>query len=220
MTQPIIRNSTPVDKKLYKKCIKCRLWKPRADILDTTSGEVLEKKAFGAHNSSDGLQSICGTCKNLANTKSRKRNVSSRIRHHTATRCLTQLGDHAPEGFTADMENYLGYKITALVKALGEDLKEREGPSRKLRDALNEGYHIDHKRPLSSFKVIQEEPDPLPGTVDPIYVDWAEFKACWDITNLTAIPAEENLAKGAKRLDLLEDTPHLPIPDAESDGPN
>jgi len=203
--RPIIRNTTPVDKHLYKKCIKCRQWKPRADVLDTTSGEVLEKKGFGSHNSSDGLQSICGGCKNIANTKARKRNVTSRIRHHTATRCLTQLGDQAPENFTADMEQHLGYKITALVKALGKDLKEREGSHRKLRDALNEGYHIDHKRPLSSFNVITPDEEGFHELVD-----WDAFRECWAISNLSAIPGEENLAKGATY------SPE-PIPDAVPD---
>jgi hypothetical protein len=88
------------------------------------------------------------------------------------------------------LEYYLGYRITALVKALGKDLKEREGSHRKLRDALNEGYHIDHKRPLSSFNVVI-----LENHVE--MVDWEEFKRCWSISNLMAIPAVENLKKGA-----------------------
>lgn len=204
MTQPIRRRTVPENKQLYKKCIKCRQWKPRQDIVanpDTEEATIVEKKGFGDHNSSDGLQSICYTCKNTMNTKAREKNVTARIRHHTATRCLTQLGEHAPETFTADMEHHLGYKITALVKALGKDLKEREGHTRKLRDALNEGYHIDHVRPLSSFNVL----------VDAL-VDWDEFRLCWAISNLKAIPAEENLAKGAQRTDLSPDA----LPDTRS----
>lgn len=174
------------DKRLWKKCIKCRSWRPRQD-LELEDGTT-KKKGFGDHNSSDGLQSICFSCKNVANTKSREKNVTTRIRHHTATRCLTQLGTLAPTNFTAELEHHLGYRIRALVRALGKDLKEREGSHRKLRDALQEGYHIDHKRPLSSFDVI------VAGDV----VDWDEFQRCWAIDNLTAIPAAENLAKGAK----------------------
>ena len=180
-----------VDKRLYKKCIKCREWKPRVDVLDD-NGEVKIKHGFGAHNSEDGFQAICFACKNIANTKSRQKNVSARIRHHTATRCLTQLGERAPSGLSNDLESYLGYKISALVRALGKDLKDREGPTRKLRDALNEGYHIDHIRPLSSFNVLCVDE----CTGDPI-IDWDAFQSCWDITNLTAIPAADNLAKGA-----------------------
>ncbi len=175
------------DKRLWKKCIKCRGWHPREDILDDDNN-VVRKHGFGKHeDSSDGLQSICFFCKNRMNTKSRAKNVVQRVRHHTGTRCLTQLGKpHTPPNFVANLEDYLGYKITTLVKALSKDLKEREGNKRKLRDALNEGYHIDHVKPLSSFAVIGN-----------IGVDWDEFRECWAISNLRAIPADENLAKGA-----------------------
>jgi len=188
MVEPIVRE---YDRKLYKKCIKCRRWKPKVDIMDD-DGNITATKAFGAHEtSSDGVQSICFTCKNAANKKSREKNVVARVRHHTSTRCLTQLGALAPEGFTADLEKHLGYRIRSLVRALGARLKEREGPHRKLRDALNEGYHIDHIKPLSSFQVIEEN-------AGESRVDWNGFRACWAIDNLEAIPADENLAKGAK----------------------
>lgn len=201
MAEPIILT---FDKTLYKKCIKCRAWKPR-QVIEVEDGEDI-LKGFGDHDtSSDGLQSICFKCKNVANVAARKKNVPARIRHHTATRCLTQLGEHAPDGLSANLEDYLGYKITALVKHLRADLKEREGPKRKLRDALNEGYHIDHIIPLSSFMVLVDE------SGDPALVgkerakemegkkgiDWNEFRKCWAMNNLRAIPAEENLAKGA-----------------------
>lgn len=180
-----------VNKKLYKKCIKCRAWRPREDIEDELDGHI-QKRQFGLHeSSSDGLQSICYSCKNIMSSRAKSKNASQRIRHHTGTRCITQLGDLAPTQFIMCMEDYLGYKIVALVKALGKDLKEREGPKRKLRDALNEGYHIDHIVPLSSFKVIQEYEGSPPT------VDWDKFRECWAITNLRAIPADENLAKGA-----------------------
>ncbi len=185
------------DKRLWKKCIKCRNWKPRKD-LELDDGQT-KKKGFGAHNSSDGLQSICFACKNVANTKSRERNVTARIRHHTATRCLTQLGELAPAEFTTDLEKHLGYRIKLLVKHLAADLKDREGPTRKLRDALNEGYHIDHIRPLSSFNVFMsaEMAANLGKGLVEGDIDWLAFRDCWDITNLSAIPSAENLAKGA-----------------------
>lgn len=187
----IVRN---YDRKIHKKCIKCRAWKPRKDILCEDSGAVTTKHGFGKHkDSGDGLQSICFSCKNEMNNAARERDVKARIRHHTATRCLTQLGKPlTPKNFVTNIEDYLGYRISKLVKHLSRDLKRREGPKRKLRDALNEGYHIDHIRPLSLHKVVftnrggEEE------------VDWDIFRECWDIKNLTAIPAEENLQKGAK----------------------
>ncbi len=191
MTGPIIIN---YDKAIFKKCIKCRQWKAKEDHTDENGREW--KKAFGPHDdNADGYQVICYQCKGVANTAARNKNVAYRIRHHTGTRCLTQLGECAPDNFVKNLEHYLGYKIRALVKYLRNDLKEREGPKRSLRDALNEGYHIDHKVPLSSFNVLKI------GTDGADVVDWVEFERCWAMTNLRAIPAEENLAKGAKQDD-------------------
>jgi hypothetical protein len=188
------------DKRIYKKCIKCREWKPRKDILDD-SFFVTEKHGFGKHSdSSDGLQSICYACKNIMNNKARDKNVRVRIRHHTATRCLTQLGKPlTPENFVTNLEDYLGYRISDLVRHLAADLRKREGPRRKLKDALNEGYHIDHIRPLSLYPVVRKVRGTTEkGTTEKEEVDWDQFRACWKISNLTAIPGQENLQKGAK----------------------
>lgn len=174
------------NRKEVKKCIKCRQWKRRRPLV--VDGEVVEPKGFGQNDdSADGLQSICYKCKSKMNIASRNRNVVARIRHHTGTRCLTQLGDSAPNNLVANLEQYLGYKIRKLVKHLGQDLKEREGPTRKLVHALNDGYHIDHIRPLSSYRVVVNG-----------QVQWDVFRECWAIENLSAIPAQENLQKGAK----------------------
>ncbi len=201
-TGAIVRN---YDRKTHKKCIKCRAWKPRSG----------EDKAFGDHeSSSDGLQSICYKCKNEANVLARGKNVSARLRHHTATRCLTQLGYLAPTNFVANLEDYLGYKISTLSKHLGADLKEREGSKRKLRDALNEGYHVDHIRPLSSFRVIVQKLLRADSDMAVDAVDWKAFRACWATTNLRAIPADENLAKGADYE--AEDATVLEGPEEES----
>lgn len=103
-----------------------------------------------------------------------------------STRCLTQLGSLAPEGFTARMDSYLGYSMPELVRGLSERLKQ-DFPDKRLRDCLNEGWHVDHIYPLSKFDVL------VNGEVN-----WKEFRRCWAINNLRAIPAEDNLKKGAK----------------------
>jgi len=84
MGKPLIKNYNP---RTHKLCIKCRIWKPRKDIFDddvdkdgdAEGAEILEKHGFGKHDtSSDGLQSICFACKNIANNAARNRNVTAR----------------------------------------------------------------------------------------------------------------------------------------------
>ncbi len=197
---PIIRKH---NKKLEKRCIKCRKWR-------------LKVEYFGVHEtSSDGYQSICKRCKGDANKKSQSKNVVARLRHHIASRCLSQLGEYAPMEFTKNLEKYLGYTIKALVRHLRVDIKVREGKDRSLRDAMDEGYHVDHIKPLSLYKVLIDPPE-LAGLthermgnngddengdhhnyIDKV-VDWNEFRECWTMENLTAIPGVDNLKKGAK----------------------
>ena len=75
-----------------------------------------------------------------------------------------------------------------LVKQLREHLEE-DYPGENLRAVLNEGWHVDHTMPLSSYKVIVDGE-----------IDWEAFRKCWDPKNLRAIPAIDNLKKGAKIL--------------------
>lgn len=165
--------STPKNGKIrLKKCAKCGNKKPLVDF----------DKSDTSH---DGHQSYCKQCKNAMHGQRHKQNVRARLRHHMATRIQSQLGDLAPSSLTRDLDTYLGYPISQLVKALRADLMEREG--KKLNQALEEGYHVDHIKPLSSYQVIRDGE-----------VDWDTFRECWAIKNLKAIPASVNLAKGAK----------------------
>ncbi len=88
------------------------------------------------------------------------------------------------------MHEYLGYKMGDLVRKLREHLAE-DYPLESLRKVLNDGWHVDHTVPLMSFQVIDEATKTI---------DWDKFRECWDPSNLRAIPAEDNLAKGAKIL--------------------
>lgn len=155
-----------------KKCAKC--------------GGVKALDEFNSSETShDGKQSYCKKCKGNLHKQRHRQNSRARLRHHIATRAQSQLGDLAPSALTKDLDTYLGYRIPTLVKALRADLMEREG--KKLNDALEEGYHVDHIKPLSSYSVIKD------GAVD-----WDAFRECWAISNLKVIPAADNLAKGAK----------------------
>jgi hypothetical protein len=181
-TEPVVSSVRvrSYDRATHKKCIRCR--------------EVLLRDRFGDHNSVDGKQSICFDCKNKRGKERREQNVRARLRHHISTRVISQLGAHCPEGVTRDLEHYLGYSFAELVRALSARLKQ-DYPDKKLVHVLQDGWHVDHLYPLSRYKVVVGD-----------QVDWEEFKRCWHPSNLAAIPAEDNLRKGAKVVDLSKYT--------------
>jgi hypothetical protein len=179
-TSPAAPRIRSYDRATHKKCIRCR--------------EVLPKERFGDHNSADGKQSICFDCKNKRGKQLREINVRARLRHHISTRVISQLGHLCPEGVTRDLEQYLGYSFAVLVRHLADRLK-KDYPDKKLVQVLQDGWHVDHLYPLSRYKVVDEPAN---------RIDWEEFRRCWDPNNLAAIPAEDNLKKGAKIVDLSE----------------
>lgn len=157
----------------YQKCVKC--------------GEKKQFSEFGLNpGSSTGYQTYCKLCKNALGDRRRKFNLGARLKHHFATRIAMQLGEKTPENYVKDLENMLGYSFTELKGALSAEIQARE--HKTLRQAFDEDYHVDHIRPLSSFKVIGDDGE----------VDWGAFRACWAIPNLRAISSEENLKKGAR----------------------
>lgn len=157
----------------YQRCIKCREKRPLTE--------------FGS-NGSGGKQSYCKHCKRELGKKRMQQNIPARLRHHISTRVRDQLGDKCPSDITAKLDKYLGYSMGALVKGLKEDLKAREGEDASLRKALNDGAHVDHIKPLRLFEVFDSQGE----------IDWEAFRECWAISNLRAISAEENLAKGGR----------------------
>lgn len=151
-----------------KKCTRC--------------GGVKPLDEYAKHSgSSDGHASYCNDCRNNIRSKRHAIRPDARLRHHISTRATRQLSS-IPPGFTRDLEKYLGYKLTTLIRALEEDLSERGCPS--LRDCFAEGWHLDHKKPLSLFS--------------PTVAGDSEFQDCWAIPNLWMLPAEVNLAKSDK----------------------
>lgn len=148
----------------------------------TDCGEVKPRSEFAAHDtSSDGFASVCNACRNIRNNNRRETNPEHRLKHHIAVRVQKQLGLACPLNYQRDLENYLGYKISALRLKLEEDLKEE---NLELLEAFKLNYHLDHITPLHSFNVKHAESQ--------------AFKDCWRIDNLKLIPAEVNLAKSGK----------------------
>jgi hypothetical protein len=152
-----------------KRCTKCREKKPITE--------------FGKHeDSSDGHQAYCKKCRNNLNALRRKLDLKARLKHHIASRVEKTTIGPLPEGYTKDLEKYLGYRMWKLRKALDKEIREREGIS--LRDAFARDYHVDHIKPLTSFGALR--------------LGSPAFRACWAIDNLRAIPSEVNLQKGSR----------------------
>jgi len=102
-----------------------------------------------------------------------------------------RIGTAIRESLLSRGERKNGRKWESLVGYTSKDLKrhlERQFAKGMLWDNYGE-WHIDHIISQSSFKY--QSPDDL------------EFVACWAITNLRPLWAEQNSSKGAKRLLLL-----------------
>ncbi len=173
------RRAKPTPTGKSKTCTKCKLPKP----LDR----------FPPHpDTRDGRAAWCKDCRAVLRKRRNQTNMVARLKHHFAARMTQQLKDN---GVSADempplvleMESYLGYKMSDLVKVLDVDIQEREGIS--LREAFDDGYHVDHITPLSKF--------PFGEIGD------KNFRRCWAQDNLRAIPAADNLKKGS--VDIFED---------------
>mgnify|MGYP001002216353 CR=1 FL=1 len=148
-------------------------------------GELKARSDFPKHStSSDGFAAYCRDCKNGLARDRRQKDPIARFRHYIVTRIKNEYEKHeVPKDIHTDLEEYIGYKLFKLKKHVRDELKEREGIT--LIEAFKRGYHLDHRKPHSSFdiKVIGDE----------------EFKKCWHYENLWLIPAKDNLAKGAKQ---------------------
>lgn len=168
---------TPTGKS--KTCTKCKLPKP----LDR----------FPPHpDTRDGRAAWCKDCRAVLRKRRNQTNMVARLKHHFAARMTQQLKDNGVSAnemppLVLEMESYLGYKMADLVKVLDADIQEREGIT--LKEAFDDGYHVDHITPLSKF--------PFGEIGD------ENFRRCWAQDNLRAIPAADNLKKGS--VDIFED---------------
>ena len=152
---------------ILKRCVTCK--------------EIQPLKSFAKHDTSrDGRASICNRCRNKRNTNRRQTNPTARLKHLLVARILRNH-PNIPE-LTKNLEVYLGYKVQHLREKLDVQCEEDYGMP-LLKCIASGDYHIDHRMPLSHFKI--EEPGD------------EQFRTCWHPDNLKVITAEENRAKGA-----------------------
>lgn len=162
-----------------KKCSRC--------------GQVQPICEFGTNASSiDGHQSYCRACKSKLKSRRQKTDVLFRLRHHITTRSKSTLKDKTPADLYTNLEHYLGYKLYELKRQVSDELRERMDMS--FIEAIRNDFHLDHIRPLSSFKLTEiDSEDGL-----------RRFRECWHPSNLKLIPAKQNLRKGAKAVEDLD----------------
>jgi len=157
---------------------------PRLEFVNkrcTTCKEIQPLKSFAKHDtSSDGRASICNRCRNKRNTNRRQTNPDARLKHLLVARILRYHPD-IPE-LTKNLDMYLGYKVPTLRQKLDEQCLKDYGMT-LLQCIASGDYHIDHRMPLSHFKI------DTPGD--------EQFRTCWHPDNLKVITADENRAKGA-----------------------
>ena len=161
-----------------KKCAKC--------------GKVQDIQNFGSNaGSMDGHQTYCKSCKGDLKKHRQKTDILFRLRQHIVTRSKSVLKDRAPKDLYPNLEYYLGYKLYELKRQVSQELRERLDMS--FLEAIRNDFHLDHVKPLSSYKIT--EIDSEEGL--------AKFRACWHPSNLKLIPAKQNLQKGAKAVSEL-----------------
>lgn len=162
------------EKKLYKHCTKCNKKLPLIEFPKNS-------------DSSDGRGAYCRDCKNELSKERRFKDAKARFTHYIVSRINNEFPKaEIPKDLETNLEDYLGYKLWELRKALRMDLSLI---GMGLTQSFKEGWHLDHVRPHSSF------PKHTIGD--------NTFQECWAINNLKMIPAVENLSKGAKNIETL-----------------
>lgn len=121
--------------------------------------------------------------KEAARNAKRRSTISGRLRSRISSAVWHALKGSPTGKNRLSILNLLPYSIDDLRRHLERQFKG--GMSWKTMGR----WHIDHIVPVSSFNISGP--------------DCPEFRACWALTNLRPLWAEENIRKGAKRTLLL-----------------
>lgn len=167
-----------------KRCLACGETKCVSDFI-----------AF--KNRRNTYQPRCRACHNIESkkwnevNKEKRRDIAARSarkrRNDPSVRAFCSVSRRISEALQGEKNGAPTFLIVGYSK---EDLRRHlEKTFTKMMSWSNYGsyWHIDHITPASSFDVRDEE----------------QMKQCWALNNLRALPAKENISKGAKRILLL-----------------
>ena len=154
-----------------KKCLDC--------------GEIkLVTEYYEVPHNISGLKCYCKKCTNIRGSEYTAR----RYRTDPDYKLMRTIGSgvrHCLNGRkTSRSMEYIGMD----VKELWQHLESQFQPGMTKDNHKNDGWHIDHIRPIASFKFGELEGEELQ----------AAARECWHYTNLQPLWAEDNIRKGAK----------------------
>jgi hypothetical protein len=149
-------------------------------------GEVKLVTEFQKNSArADGLQCYCKKC-SLKRKKAYERQRYKTDSSYKLTRIVSSGVLHCLNGEqkTSRSMEYIGMD----VKELWQHLESQFQPGMTRENHAIDGWHLDHIRPIASFKLQELEGEGLQAAV----------RECWHYTNLQPLWAEDNMKKGAK----------------------
>ena len=147
-------------------------------------GEEKDRTLFGSHKgekgNKDGLQPWCKKCSNFATQERKKHNLKTNPKFRIDRRMSKNISRQLKASKNGrSWKDLLGYTVEDLLSHLEKSF--RDGMT---WDNYGRVWHIDHIIPKSFFIYDNYESE--------------QFKACWSLSNLQPLLAEENRKKNNK----------------------
>lgn len=158
-----------------KKCSKCKI------IFGIFEYFICRK-------SRSGYQSWCKKCKRISVANAPSSNLPSRTKEQAIARYYkNRISFNFSRRIRLSLKGRKSTSWRKLVKYNLNDLKnhlEKHFTSEMNWNNYGKIWHIDHKKPVSSFNIISEKCE--------------DFKKCWELDNLRPLLAIDNIKKGNK----------------------
>lgn len=181
---------------LYYETNKARILEYRTEYLQSGKGKIVSKRYFQTEKgkrakrkgnkkyreSEKGRAYQKKYCQSEKGKKAHKKARKKCYEKNKLSRNMSNMIYRSLKGNKANRhwETLVSYTLEELKQYL-ESLFQ---PGMTWENHTLDGWHIDHKIPISSFNIIS--------------YDCEDFKRCWALENLWPLWAEENLKKGNK----------------------